>query len=461
MDSVLKKVLKSVTPTGAERKHLQGVVDRVLYATDDVIKEHKLDRTLAGSFTRDTWLSHKKEFDVFILFPESWPREKLEKIGLEVGKKIVQKVNGSFVVSYAEHPYVKATVDGYDVDIVPCYKVKSASEIKSAVDRTPFHNEFVNKHLDHKSAPEVRLLKKFCKSIGVYGSDLKTQGFSGYLCELLIIKFGSFSKLVKQVASYWQPGRILVDIEDIYKGDRREFLHQPVIVIDPVDHKRNVAAAVSPAKFVKFVKSCEEFMKKPSEGIFFLKEASVSEKELNKLFEKRGTKLFLISFQRPDVVDDILYPQCRKTAKRVSDILRDFEFAVLGQDVYVDEKNCYILLELEVWELPNIRRVIGPPVFALEHSKQFLGKYQRLGRVWVEAEYWMAEINRDYKTAQDRINSMLSLKAEELKSRGIASHVADSVSKKYGLFEDENILKLAKDHGFGSFLLDHFKKSLL
>jgi len=63
------------------------------------------------------------------------------------------------VIAYAEHPYVRAQITHkteskpaekivYDVDIVPCYAVKKATEIKSAVDRTPFHNKWLEKNLE-------------------------------------------------------------------------------------------------------------------------------------------------------------------------------------------------------------------------------------------------------------------------------------------------------------------------
>ncbi|MBS7613865.1 hypothetical protein KEJ48_06465, partial [Candidatus Bathyarchaeota archaeon] len=41
---------------------------------------------------------------------------------------------------------------------------------------------------------------KFAKGIGVYGADIKTGGFSGYLCELLIVSYGDFIKTVESAS---------------------------------------------------------------------------------------------------------------------------------------------------------------------------------------------------------------------------------------------------------------------
>jgi len=147
---------------------------------------------IVGSVTRDTWLPDKKEFDVFILFPKDLKPSELEKYGLQVAKEIVKEMKGTFTLKYAQHPYLSAKINDVEIDIVPCYKIKDTSEVKSAVDRTPFHVAYLQKKLKKKQANEVRLLKKFLKNHNLYGADAKTQGFSGYLCELLIINYKTF-----------------------------------------------------------------------------------------------------------------------------------------------------------------------------------------------------------------------------------------------------------------------------
>lgn len=173
-------------------------------------------------------------------------------------------LKGTYEIAYAEHPYTRATVEGYALDLVPCYDIKDAGRIKSAVDRTPHHNRYIFKNLTPMLSSEVRLLKQFSKSIGVYGSDLRVEGFSGYLSELLIIRYRSFVNLFKE-AGKWEAGKVFIDLEKHHKArpdTKSKYPGQPLIVIDPVDRNRNVAAALSPANFEKFKESVGAFIKK-------------------------------------------------------------------------------------------------------------------------------------------------------------------------------------------------------
>ncbi|HLD57930.1 MAG TPA: hypothetical protein VJA47_06480, partial [archaeon] len=243
-----------------------------------------------------------------------------------------------------------------------------------------------------------------------------------------------------------------------YSGDKKEFYGQPLVVIDPVDPKRNVAAALSPGRFVKFVTVCRQLLSKPSENFFVA--ASVNTKGLASKISKRGTLFFGIKFSRPEesdgkqvIVEDIVYPQLRKTARRLVDILQENDFVCQGSDVWCSEKDCVILLELSVWNLPNVRSVVGPPIFSIKHSEEFLKKYKH-GRVWVEGDKWIAEVKRDFISAQEKVKGALSQKAETLKSRGIATHMADSISKGFKLlstkelvnYKDKDLLRAVKEY---------------
>ncbi len=109
-------------------------------------------------------------------------REELETEGLALARSIATLFTDRFHEKYAEHPYINATIDDVDVDLVPCYNVDSATRIQSAVDRTPFHTRYITDKINGL-IDDVLLLKQFTKAGGIYGSDQMTEGFSGYLCE--------------------------------------------------------------------------------------------------------------------------------------------------------------------------------------------------------------------------------------------------------------------------------------
>jgi len=482
---ILTEVLKKITPSEDEQYETRVFIEKVLKVTDEILKPHRLERTLAGSYMRDTWLPNKKEFDIFIMFPESCPREKLEKLGLEIGKKITKKLRGEYMIAYAEHPYVRAKVctkyvteevkrlirkgkvtkeSCYEIDIVPCYAVQSAEKIKSAVDRTPFHNKWLYDNMSPALASQVRLLKQFAKGIGVYGSDAKVLGVSGYLCELLTIQYKSFKNFLDH-ASRWEAGQVFIDLEEHHKDDRasvaKEFKTQPLIVIDPVDPKRNVASSFSPENFVKLVKSSREFLEKPS-GQFFFPEKKKSTKGLKKKMEERGTRIIGVSFKKPDVIDDILWPQLRRTSRRLASILKEHEFMVMGKDTFCTEKDCIMLFEMEVWALPKIRKLVGPFVFSKTHSDEFISKYMGTGRIWVEGSTWVAEIKRKFTQAEEKLRDSLKDSEKNLLAKGIASHPAHAIARKFEILEPKDILSLAKKNpGFAEFLHSYFTKRVV
>ena len=101
---------------------------------------------------------------------------------------------------------------------------------------------------------DVRLLKRFMQGIGVYGAEIKVGGFSGYLCELLIMKYGSFTQTIRAFAEYNR--RVVVDIEGFYANRANELqllFPESLVIIDPVDKGRNVASAVQPQKLYEFI----------------------------------------------------------------------------------------------------------------------------------------------------------------------------------------------------------------
>src|SRR3989338_4453899 len=104
-DAGQEQALKRIAPSPAEQRALEHAIAKVQAAAARASKGRGLKAVLAGSFTRDTWMKHKREFDLFICFPESVPRERLERDGLALGRRIAKLLRGKTTVAYAEHPY--------------------------------------------------------------------------------------------------------------------------------------------------------------------------------------------------------------------------------------------------------------------------------------------------------------------------------------------------------------------
>lgn len=461
---IFKQVLKQIKPKPEEKKKLENLAKKTLQLVNKQAKA-----ILAGSITRDTWLPDKKEFDVFVLFPETMPEKEMEETGLKIGKKIITQLKGKYTIDYAEHPYVCGYVNGIDIDIVPCFEIKSTEQLKSAVDRTPFHVRYIEKNLPLTLSDEVRLLKQFLKAQEIYGADAKTEGSSGYVCELLIITYKSFLNVLKATV-IWKPGEI-IDMENFYKREeysqlRRQFRNQCLILIDPTDKKRNTSAALSAESFYKVKKYAEMFLDKPSKELFFVRKLDpLREKELIELQARRRTEIILVKFKPPKVVPDILYPQLRRFAERLQGILEEteYEFKVLRRDNYTDERDlAAVLLEMEISKLPIIQKRIGPSVFDFDDSRRFLEKYKDEKR-FIEDNFWVVEVRRKFLTARDKLKDSLKEKKEILLAKGIPNYIVEQLIKGFEIIsENDKIMELIKkDNNFGVFLRKYFEKETL
>ena len=274
-----------------KKKDIQKTVTELIELCENAISRLKIhaEPMLVGSVAKDTYLKNP-DIDIFILFPLDTKRETLEQYGLKIGEHVIPKP----VKKYAEHPYTSGKFHGYEVDIVPCYRIKKSSELKSAVDRTPLHTEYVINNLAEKQKNEVRLLKQFLKGIGIYGAEAKVEGFSGYLCELLIIHYGSFMSLVSSAKNWKFNHRITLN-----NNHKKAFPKAPLVVIDPVDSERNVASALTAQNFAMFIHACAEYEKNPSEYFFFpLPAKPFSKRRIHQMFERRGTEIICVMIDK-------------------------------------------------------------------------------------------------------------------------------------------------------------------
>jgi tRNA nucleotidyltransferase (CCA-adding enzyme) len=432
-ESILEGVLEDVSPSDEERDELREAYEEVRERALEALDEEGVegDVTLVGSAARDTWLSGDRDIDVFLVLPPGLDREEFERVGLEVGKTVFPDGN----VEYAEHPYAQGEKEGYEVDIVPCYDIESTDELRSAVDRTPFHNEYVKgAGID---GDEVRLLKAFARGAGVYGSDLRTRGFSGYLCELLVLHYGGFSSVVEAGAD-WDEGTV-IDVE----GHGREEFDDPLVVIDPTDPDRNVAAVLSLDSFASFIDRCRRWEREPGEDLFYPEEPEPMDADgLAEVVEKRGTELVCLSFDSPDVVDDQLYPQLEKTKRSLVEELERRGFDVLRSAVAADG-SCLITVEMNVAEQSRTEKHFGPPVSVRKHAESFRKKYEDEDVVgpYIEDGRYVVEREREHPTAVSFVES------DDVFDLSIGKHVEESMERGYEVRTDEDCAALLGEFG--------------
>ncbi|PSG99316.1 MAG: CCA tRNA nucleotidyltransferase [Nanohaloarchaea archaeon SW_7_43_1] len=411
---------KVIEETYPEEQELGELRQKYKEISDFIEREFGVATHFAGSASRGTCMKNDGDLDIFILFNKKIDELKLENKGLEIGKKTFRQFEEDFEVDYAEHPYTKGRIDDYEVEIVPCYET-DPENIKSSVDRTPHHSEWVKENLTEEERKDAVILKNFLDSKDLYGSSLKTQGFSGYLCEILINHYGGFHELVRSVTD-WENEK-LIDPENYHDGKlperlEKKFNEEPLKVIDPVDKERNVASVLSLENYSKFIHLCWRFKRNPRMSFFESEQRNYSEFRIKQELKRRGNFLVL-EFGTIEEVDDIVYPQMRKTMRRLKSELKKKEFRIYESGFYVDQST-KIFFELDR-ELPEIREMEGPKVFhGEEHLSEFTSKYEN---VFIQENRVVAKTEREFTDAKKFLEAFLS---DDLKEKGIP----DNVSKK-------------------------------
>jgi tRNA nucleotidyltransferase (CCA-adding enzyme) len=284
----------------------------------------------------------------------------------------------------------------------------------------------VKENLDREQREDVVLLKSFLKASGLYGSSLKTRGFSGYLCEILVHEYGSFEELVSE-AKNWR-GETVLDPEEHHEEELPEeleekFSEDSLVVIDPVDPERNVAAVLTTENYSKFIHRCWSFDRKPGVNYFQREETEVDRFAVQKEVENRGD-FIVLEFDSIDEPEDIVYPQMRKTMQRLEDVIEDHEFRIYESGFHVGDR-IRIFFELDS-SLPGIRYQRGPKVFhGVEHLEEFTSKYEN---TFIRGERIYAKVEREYSEAKSLLKNLLGDEPGKLEEKGVPGNVAEKIS---------------------------------
>ncbi len=459
LNEVIETVLKKVTPDRQERDRIETLAKKLEKKVADASRESGVEAIVRaeGSVAKDTWLSGEPDVDVFMRVPASIPRMSLGEVCLKVAKRATK--SSRQVERFADHPYLEAFVDDIRVNIVPCYQAKRGKWL-SATDRTPFHTDYMKKHLSSQLRSQVRLLKKFMKGVSVYGAEIKVGGFSGYLCELLILHCGSFVDTLKFFSDYRQ--RIIIDIEDYYKDRENELrllFTEPLVVIDPVDKGRNVASAVQPRKLHALVVASRAFLKDPRLDFFYPNETrTLTVSELRERLANRGSAVVFVVFGKVGAVPDVLWGQLYKSQRSLRKLVQLSDFAVLRDIAWSDEKNLNVFVfELEEAHIPLVKKHIGPPLDKQIECDRFLSKYQTnadtVSGPYVEDGRWMVQLKRKYVDVSALLDE--KLKDGGGKRAGVADRLSKVLCKGFRILVNEEIAATYAENGeFAVFLTD-------
>lgn len=399
---MFEKILKQITPSEEEMCKISRITKEVVQSLKEEMWEYyNAEIVPVGSAVKGTNLAGNSDIDIFVKFDVRIPEEKFKGEIHNTLKKALENIGASTETNYASHPYVKAKYDGIDLDICPCYNVPNAEHIISAVDRTPFHTEFVNKYLGDYRKPQVRLLKQFLKAHGIYGANEKYQGFSGYLCELLIIRYGSFINVLRSELCEYR-----------FNND-----YVPIKYLDPVDLNRNVAAAVSRDAYAKFVAVSRIFLNEHCEmddEEVFLKFFNIEEdiQEMSFLmhsinhFYLRGINGTIITSKSDSDNEEVIYSTARKEFKKMKWLVENEGFKIIDSVFKVYDKRAIFVLGYEVSTLPKYKKVEGPPIDV--GKKAFFAWIDKHEQYYIEDGKLVTQVERKYTNVYDLIDEHYS-----------------------------------------------------
>ena len=401
-----ESILKDIKPTDEEKEHVENVSLRIMDFLQETCYSEGVDArvTLVGSVAKNTALKGKSDIDIFIAFPLDTDKKYLKETGLDLAHKCCDKFNTIAQHHFASHPYVTTDIEGCEVDIVPCYAIEDGSQLKSAVDRTILHTRYVKDNLSKSQEDEVLLLKRFMAMTGTYGSEFKVGGFAGYLCELLIINYGNFEDTLK-AAINWKYGEII----NLEKHGKPSIFKDPLIVIDPTDKNRNVAAALRLDKMAEFIQSARNYIFSDNKKEYFYPlKRNLNRQDILNEFKDRNSDLIAIKFDIPDMPLDTLHPQLRKTCQALERKLNSEEFNVFRADYWSDEvETCIILLEMASSKLNNVKVNVGPKVFITQACENFVGKYGR-ENCYIQDDFLVHTQEREFADAVDLISHIFT-----------------------------------------------------
>ncbi|MEC8997151.1 MAG: CCA tRNA nucleotidyltransferase [Candidatus Thermoplasmatota archaeon] len=340
MTEILQEVLKRVRPGKKELARIGQLSQRLL---DKASSDSSVNPLIVGSVAKGTFLKGA-DIDLFLKFKSGTD---LKKEGLDAARKILPEGREL----YAQHPYLRGEIDGVGLDVVPCYAIDDPANPISAVDRTPFHTEWVKQNIAGME-DQIRLAKQFLKGAGAYGAGAAVGGFSGYLVEILCIKYLGFTNLLKEMSG-WRPPVKLGTVEGAPDS--------PIMLSDPVDKGRNVAAGVTLRGLGAAVLASKAFINEPALEFFFPK----------KIERRAKGHVTTVVIPHPGGNEETALPWLQRQGRKVYRAITDFEPIAWNANL---GDSGFIVVETATVELPNIVPHKGPAPWD-DGAMEFLKKY--------------------------------------------------------------------------------------
>lgn len=397
-------ILAQIKPTLQEEKDLKTTTNKCILKIKKELSSHPITIIIGGSLAKDTNLTNNNEVDLFVAFKYLEKKTKAANISSYL-KKALDEAFGAknITLMHGSRDYYQVHINSILFEIIPIIDVDASNKALNITDISPLHAIWVNKHAkDIKD--DIRLAKQFAKSIRAYGAESYLGGFSGYMIEILVTYYGSFEKLIIAAAK-WR-AQVVVDPTKFYTKQEVFFkinkskLSSPIIIVDPVDKKRNAAAALGVEKFKLFSKKAREYLKNPTKELFELTQLELTQLETKA--QKKKCSLIYIECVPLEGKRDVIGAKLRKAFDDIKEKIQ--EFSIKESDWQWEEQNAKLYFMLKNKKIPPFKIRNGPPISLKEHATLFRKKnadvFEKSGKLY-------AKVKVKYPALEDYVNYIL------------------------------------------------------
>lgn len=437
IDNFIKKALKISQPDKTESKKLKAIEKMIIEEIKKNLVPEVIEIRSGGSLAKGTNLKNDTDIDIFLLIDKKVNESRFEGIAMDIGFKSLAKYNPR--TRFSEHPYVEGFVKGHKkgdivkINVVPCYAVEKG-EWKSAADRSQYHTDYMINNLSIDQKEQVRILKRFLKTLGIYGAELFTSGFSGYVSEVLVLKYNTFKDVLINFSNIDKKESVISIHENDIKEDNQ--FHTPVVIIDPIDNNRNLGAAISSESLSTFIMGSRAFLKKPSLEFF----NSLNKNKYRKSYEKKVissntiSNLLIIQFSFSKRSPDVISGQLKKFAKSIEKQATNLNFNIIKSKCYLKEEDnlAIIMFLVGAKKLSPYVINVGPDVFMRSEVNNFLLKNKINSLfIWTNNEMRVCSLKLRKNT---KILDFLNDTIKNNKEIGIPKGLKDDINNGFKLF---------------------------
>ncbi len=363
---VSPKFINNQGSTGLKQTHLRGTSDLDIFIG--------LDPQKYSDIIELPNKPRKKSLkDLFLSYTQDWFSPAAKFAGYQ-----------TMQISYAEHPYLTISHEGYDIDIVGCFDLDYEYLLKhgpiTAVDRTPWHSKIIAEKLSDTQKEDVRLLKAFLQANYVYGdkATLGRLGFTGFSAEVMILLFNDIENLFNNFQKLENNPLDFFERPPTKLRKNKRFINDFLIIIDPVDRNRNLASSISERAYRYALYQIKNFQNDPSMDYFMKKSLKVPSRPI---LSKYKPNLVVVEFRSDGSlhyteIRDRLYSACEKVRKLLEkENTGDPRFGETIFEIYFEENNFSAVFFCENSQISPIYLRKGPPSSRTTNSNQFRIKH--------------------------------------------------------------------------------------